>query len=152
MFDACLVVEMRSPKLWRAIQSCYHQLWLPRENCRNSFRPNCNQQKPWFMRENICSSCEYFDDASGLSETCRPRQRLPSWAACSCHLFCAYMKNIYNTAQKQSFRRWVSQLFTGWAKRQHRNYLEEIFEMLQDIKDSIDIIAREIARQAKQGE
>ncbi len=43
-------------------------------------------------------------------------------------------------------------MFSGWAKCQYRDYLEEIFEKLQDIEDSIDIIAREIARQAKPGE
>jgi hypothetical protein len=61
------------------------------------------------------------------------------------------MKNIYNTAQSCSFRRWISQLFFSWNKREHRNYLGEIFEKLQDIEDSIDIIAREIARQARRG-
>lgn len=34
-------------------------------------------------------------------------------------------------------------------KRQ--NYLEKIFEKLKDIEDSVEIIAREIARQIKAG-
>ena len=34
-------------------------------------------------------------------------------------------------------------------KRQNRNHLKEIFEKLQDIEGSIEIMAREIARQIK---
>ena len=40
-------------------------------------------------------------------------------------------------------------------KRQNRNDVEElkqVFEELQEIKDSIEIIAREIVRQAKRSE
>jgi hypothetical protein len=36
-------------------------------------------------------------------------------------------------------------------KRQNRNYLEEILGKLQGIEESIEIIAREIARQIKSG-
>jgi predicted DNA-binding protein len=61
------------------------------------------------------------------------------------------MKKIYNAAQNRSFRRWVRQLFSSWMNRQKRNYLEEILEKLQDMEDSIEIIAREIARQIKSG-
>jgi len=59
------------------------------------------------------------------------------------------MKNIYNAAPNRSFRRWVKQVFSSFIKRQ--NYLEKIFEKLKDIEDSIEIIAREIARQIKSG-
>ena len=61
------------------------------------------------------------------------------------------MKKTDNAAQSGSFRRWVKQMFASFIKRQHRNYLTEIFEKLQDIEDSIEIIAREIARQIKSG-
>jgi uncharacterized protein YaaN involved in tellurite resistance len=62
------------------------------------------------------------------------------------------MKKIYNTAQNGSFRRWVKQMFASLLKRQDHDYLKEIFEKLQDIEDSIEIIARQIARQIKSGE
>ena len=61
------------------------------------------------------------------------------------------MKEIYNTVRKRSFRRWVKRVFSRVIKRQSRNYLEEIFEKLQGIEDSIEIIARQIARQIKSG-
>lgn len=64
------------------------------------------------------------------------------------------MKNIYNTAQKRSVRRFIKQLFGSFMKRQSfdcREELAKIIEMLREIEASIDIIAREIARQAKQG-
>ena len=62
------------------------------------------------------------------------------------------MQNRYNTAQSRSFRRWVRQCFFSRTDRRDCNYLKEILEKLQDIEDLIDIIAREIARQAKRGE
>lgn len=61
------------------------------------------------------------------------------------------MKKAHNTAQKSSSRRWVKQVFASFIKRQDRNYLKEILQKLQDLDESIDIIAREIARQAKRG-
>lgn len=45
----------------------------------------------------------------------------------------------------------AKQLFSSFIKRQSCNCLEEIFEKLQEIEDSIEIIAREIARQIKSG-
>jgi len=62
------------------------------------------------------------------------------------------MKTIYNKVGKHSVRRLLRQWFSGLIKRQNRNYLEEIFEKLQDIEDSIEIIARQIARQIKSRE
>jgi hypothetical protein len=62
------------------------------------------------------------------------------------------MKNIYNTAQIHFIRRWVIQLFSSWINRQDCNYLKELFEKLQDIEDLMNIIAQEIARQAKRDE
>jgi hypothetical protein len=60
------------------------------------------------------------------------------------------MKNINNTEEKCSFSSSVRKLLSGWFKHQNCNYLKEIFEKLQDIDDKIEIIAREVARQAKQ--
>ena len=58
------------------------------------------------------------------------------------------MKNINNTAQgNRSFRRLVRQWFCCLLKCQNADYQEQIMEKLQDIEDSIEIIAREIARQ-----
>jgi hypothetical protein len=66
------------------------------------------------------------------------------------------MENTHNkTKQNRSFRRLVRQFFTSWTKRQNCNCLDEIqkvIEMLREIEDSIEIIARQIARQARQGE
>ena len=65
------------------------------------------------------------------------------------------MGKILNTAkrssfEKRSFRRWVRQLFVGWIKHQNSES-KNIYALLQDIKDSVEIIAREIARQSKRG-
>jgi RNase P protein component len=61
------------------------------------------------------------------------------------------MKNKTNAAQRnRSFRRLVRQWFSSLLKRQNGDYLkkfEKVMEKLQDIEDSIEIIAREIARQ-----
>ncbi len=65
------------------------------------------------------------------------------------------MKNTYNAAQKRSVRRFIRKLFSSWVKRQNSNCQEEIakiVDLLRDIEESIDIIVREIARQAKRGE
>jgi hypothetical protein len=66
------------------------------------------------------------------------------------------MKKIYNKAkQNRSFRRFVGQLFSSLNKRQNCNCLGEIqkvIDMLLEIEDSIEIIARQIARQIKSGE
>jgi hypothetical protein len=66
------------------------------------------------------------------------------------------MKNKHNkTKQNRSFRRFIGQLFSSLIKRQNCNCLDEIqkvIEMLREIEDSIEIIARQIARQIKLGE
>jgi len=62
------------------------------------------------------------------------------------------MEKIYNATPNRSFRKWIKQLFLSWNKRPNQNYLEEIFEKLQEIEDSIEILARQIARQVKRGE
>lgn len=65
------------------------------------------------------------------------------------------MGKIYNTARKRSVRRFIKQLLASFIKRQSLDCHEElakIIEMLREIEASIDIIAREIARQSKQGE
>jgi len=67
------------------------------------------------------------------------------------------MKKIKNVPgaevlEKRSFRRWVKQRFSSWLKRQNGERVEEfekIFGILKEIEDSIEIIAREIARQTK---
>ena len=72
------------------------------------------------------------------------------------------MKTIKNVAkqntsivsQQRSFRRFVKQMFASLFKRQtcnHQAEFQKVLEKLQGIEDLIDIIAREIARQAKQG-
>ena len=61
------------------------------------------------------------------------------------------MKNITNKAQRNhSFRRLVRQWFSSLLKHQNGDYqenFERVMEKLQDIEDTIEIIAREIARQ-----
>jgi len=52
----------------------------------------------------------------------------------------------------RSFRRFVSQLFSSLIKRQscnHQAEIQKVIAMLEDIGDSIEIIAREIARQIR---
>lgn len=58
-------------------------------------------------------------------------------------------KRKWSSLGKRSFRRWVKQLFTKWVKCQNSE-AEEILILLQDIKESVEIIAREIALQSKQ--
>jgi hypothetical protein len=62
------------------------------------------------------------------------------------------MKKTNNTGQKHSFSRWVRESFSSLAKHQNCNCQEKMFEKLQDIQDLIEIIAREIARQAQRVE
>jgi len=63
------------------------------------------------------------------------------------------MKKIYNNAKPhRSFRRLVKEWFSSLLKRQnckHHGEFETIIQMLQGIDDSIEIIAREIARWAR---
>lgn len=74
-------------------------------------------------------------------------------------LFLAFIlgeyEKIYNTAQKRSVRRFIKQLFSSFIKRRSfdcKAEIKNIIEMLRGIEVSLDIIAREIARQAKRGE
>jgi hypothetical protein len=70
------------------------------------------------------------------------------------------MKKTYNapkpeTAQKQWFRRFAGKMFGGLPNEPGPNYQadhQKILELLQDIGESIAIIARQMARQAKRGE
>jgi hypothetical protein len=66
------------------------------------------------------------------------------------------MKKINNAAKQHRYvRRFIKQLFSSFIKRQTCNYQaenEKIIEMLQDVQDSIEIIARQIARWVKSGE
>lgn len=56
----------------------------------------------------------------------------------------------HNPLEERSFRRWVRQLFTSLIKRQNSE-IEEVLEKLQHIEESIETIAREIARRIKSG-
>lgn len=59
------------------------------------------------------------------------------------------MKNTHKAAQRRSFRRWVRRLITSWLKRHTRDCREDtqkILEKLDDLEETIEIIAREIAR------
>ena len=68
------------------------------------------------------------------------------------------MKNTINASksntpvipQHRLFRRLVRKIFAGLLKRQDE-FQAMVLEKLQDIGDSIEIIAREMARQAKRG-
>ena len=66
------------------------------------------------------------------------------------------MKKIYNKAKQHCFfRRFVRRLFSSLIKHQNGDYqreFEKVMEKLKDIEDSIEIIARQIARQIKSGE
>jgi hypothetical protein len=60
------------------------------------------------------------------------------------------MKKIYNQAKPhRSFRRFVSKLFAGFINQQCSAEFEaSVLQKLQDIEDMIEIMAREMARQA----
>jgi hypothetical protein len=66
------------------------------------------------------------------------------------------MKKLHTGAKPhQSFRRFVRKLFASLLKHQssnHRKEHQKMVKALQDIQSSIEIIAREIARQAKRGD
>lgn len=63
------------------------------------------------------------------------------------------MKTINHASKEhQSFRRSVRRFFDNWLKRQNcscQTETQTIIAMLQEIEASIEIIAREIARQIK---
>jgi len=65
------------------------------------------------------------------------------------------MKKIKKAAkQRRSFRRFIRQLFSSFIKRQNCNCqegIEKIIGKLQDTEDSIEIIARQIARWVESG-
>jgi hypothetical protein len=52
----------------------------------------------------------------------------------------------------RSFRRFAKKLFTSLIKRQNQNLQKSLMRELQDIKEMLEIMAREMARQAKRGE
>ena len=64
------------------------------------------------------------------------------------------MKKIYNTAQKRSVRRWFKQMLDTFIKHINCNCQSEIkklSEAHQELVELVDVIAREVARQAKRG-
>lgn len=63
--------------------------------------------------------------------------------------------NIPRVLENRSFRRWVKRLFASRIKSQQVDCLgklQNILRKLQDLEDLIDIVAREIQRQAKRRE
>jgi len=66
------------------------------------------------------------------------------------------MKKLYNQAKPhRSFRRYVKQLFSSFTRCHNCNCSQEIqkaVEILLDVKESVEIIAREIARQLETDE
>ena len=64
------------------------------------------------------------------------------------------MKKIYNTAQKRSVRRWFKQVFSRFIKHINctcQSEIEKLSEAHQELVEMVDVIAREVARQAKRG-
>jgi hypothetical protein len=63
------------------------------------------------------------------------------------------MKQIYNKAEQQrSVRRLIRQWFSSFVKHHNcrsKRDTKKIIQMLQEIEDSIEIIARQVARWAK---
>ena len=47
------------------------------------------------------------------------------------------------------FRRFAKKLFTGLLKRQDEKFQKGVMQELQDIKETLEIMAREMARQLK---
>lgn len=67
----------------------------------------------------------------------------------------AAKSNMPVVPQNGPLRHFVKRVFAGFVKRQSlscKNEFQEVMEKLHDIEDSIEIIARELARQAKRGE
>ena len=83
-------------------------------------------------------------------------QFLGSWQVCCQRVSFVYMKNIQNKIKPhRSFPRVVRQWFSSLMKRQHCNHVAEfetIIQLLHGIEDSIEIVAREIARWARSDE
>jgi hypothetical protein len=65
----------------------------------------------------------------------------------------ATKRRVPAVPQNRSFRRLIRKMFTSVLKRQrgecHAMYQKAVLDKLRDIEDSIEIIAREIARQAR---
>lgn len=62
------------------------------------------------------------------------------------------MKKIYNTAQKRSVRRWFKQMLDTFIKHINCTCQSEIVKLSeahQELVELVDVIAREVARQAK---
>jgi hypothetical protein len=49
----------------------------------------------------------------------------------------------------RSFRRFARKLFASLLKRQDQKFQKDIMQELQDIKETLEIMAREMARQLK---
>jgi hypothetical protein len=109
----------------------------------------------------IISGCTY-----GVQTSCHFWQLLPSFMICLTLLFYAYMKKKINASkpdmpvipQYRSIRRFVKKLFVSFIKCQSDGYEdgfqrdnEKIIAMLQDLQDSIEIIARQINRWVELG-
>jgi hypothetical protein len=64
--------------------------------------------------------------------------------------------NTPTVQSHRSFRRFIRKMFASLLKRQNcesqNNFQATVLEKLQDIGDSIEIMAREMARQSKRGE
>ncbi len=137
----------------------FHQLPHQQFDFLQESRPRASSSRPsTTLSHPIGEGQEGESFASGRyylrPKTYRLRQVSASLSVFPQRLSCAYMRKIYSTAQRRSFRRWVRQLFCGWIKRRNGNCLagiEKVIEKLQDIEDSIEIIAREIARPIKSG-
>jgi len=57
-------------------------------------------------------------------------------------------KGNQNSSENGPFRRWVKQLFANVVRCSHGE-IEEVLERLREIQGSIEIIAREMARQSR---
>jgi hypothetical protein len=101
-----------------------------------------------FRFDTTCQFCKFYRLGQGND---------PGYA-------CAYMKKIIQTTKSntpvvpehRSFRRFVNKMFASFIKRQSSDVQKEfqatVLETLHDIGDSIEIITREIARQARRGQ
>jgi hypothetical protein len=111
----------------------------------------------WYDNELAnCSVVAVLD----TSQSYRIRQVLASFFQCLSAYSCGYMKKGKITLsadnsralERRSLRRWVKQLFSSRIKSQGCDCIEgieAILGKLEDIEDTIELIARCIARKAK---
>lgn len=62
------------------------------------------------------------------------------------------MENLAKDLEPRSFRRFVKNLFSSWVKRQSYDSSEEFLEIrnkIQELAESIEILAKEVARQGR---